>query len=593
MKRFFALILTLCLFSGIMTPAHAENKTNTPEPVEDAAIASTLEELQAAIATAEEGEQIFIGATISISGERIECHKNITISRAAGFEGSLIELYGGTIAGLSFVETNDCLYTLDIRSAFDETIVQNCSFGYQGNGTARFIDISGGLTNDTNAVIDNCRFVGATDSAISAKRGTFVTVNSCRFDKNSSTMSGGAIRSKGNMKILNSAFSNGVAASGAGISGSGELTITLCEFENNSTFTPQFGRDVFSTGTLTITDEPEEDAGYYEETTGEKMILPLSNYEQTAKLVYLTTEQAKDYFAPASTPMPEATQTPEPTTSPETGGAVTPTQEPTALPSEPTATPTATPKPTIQPTQEPTQPPYYPPAIIPITKPTETPTVTPTPIPEATERPQEPIDDGKGEVTPTAAPKPTQQPTVPVTPTPMPTPESPKPILICGDAKIDTSHTIVLHGYGDGKLHESDPLTRAQLATIIYRLLDDESIAKYDGGQSAFKDVPSNAWYTRYVTTIGSAGIVSGVGGGKYSPNSNVTWAQIITVLTRFVEPQKYSLQHIPYSGWSDQAIQTAVALGWIEDSAGFQPNNVISRGELVELVNGVIARYR
>ena len=174
--------------------------------------------------------------------------------------------------------------------------------------------------------------------------------------------------------------------------------------------------------------------------------------------------------------------------------------------------------------------------------------------------------------------------TVPVTPTPTPTPESPTPILICGDAKIDTSHNFVLHGYGDGKLHESDPLTRAQLATIIYRLLDDESIAKYRGGVSVFKDVLVNAWYTEYVTSINHAGIVCGIGSGKYSPNSNVTWAQIITVLIRFVEPQEYSLQHIRYSGWADQAIQTAVALGWIEDNAEFQPHAAISRGDLVKL---------
>ena len=44
---------------------------------------------------------------------------------------------------------------------------------------------------------------------------------------------------------------------------------------------------------------------------------------------------------------------------------------------------------------------------------------------------------------------------------------------------IDTTRTVVLLGYGDGLLHEDDPLTRAQLATIVFRLLDDASIARY------------------------------------------------------------------------------------------------------------------
>lgn len=83
------------------------------------------------------------------------------------------------------------------------------------------------------------------------------------------------------------------------------------------------------------------------------------------------------------------------------------------------------------------------------------------------------------------------------------------------------------------------------------------------------------------------------MGNGRYSPNSYVTWSQLITVLTRFVQPQEYTLQNIQYSGWAQGAIQTAVANGWIEDRADFTPDAVISRGELVQLVNSVLELYR
>jgi len=72
-----------------------------------------------------------------------------------------------------------------------------------------------------------------------------------------------------------------------------------------------------------------------------------------------------------------------------------------------------------------------------------------------------------------------------------------------------------------------------------------------------------------------------------------VTWVQIVTVLSRFVEPQEYTLQHIQYDGWAQEAVQTAVALGWIEDSADFKPDSIISRGELVQLVNRVLELNR
>ena len=152
---------------------------------------------------------------------------------------------------------------------------------------------------------------------------------------------------------------------------------------------------------------------------------------------------------------------------------------------------------------------------------------------------------------------------------------------------------MVLAGYGDGLLHEEDPLTRAQLATIVYRLLTVESISSYREGHPLFDDVSAGAWYYQAVTTIGHAGIVSGVGGGRYDPDGLVTWAQATTVLSRFVAQQECELKHITYTGWAKQAVETAVALGWIEDSTEFVPDAPISRGELVSLFNSVLELYR
>ena len=100
-------------------------------------------------------------------------------------------------------------------------------------------------------------------------------------------------------------------------------------------------------------------------------------------------------------------------------------------------------------------------------------------------------------------------------------------------------------------------------------------------------------WCSRYISTIAKAGIVAGVGNGSFYPNGKLTWAQILTVLSRFTEPKACALQHIQYDGWAVEAVQTAVALGWIEDSADFDPNAIISRGDFMELVNGVLALYR
>lgn len=78
-----------------------------------------------------------------------------------------------------------------------------------------------------------------------------------------------------------------------------------------------------------------------------------------------------------------------------------------------------------------------------------------------------------------------------------------------------------------------------------------------------------------------------------YENDLRQPWGHIITVLSRFVDAQDYELQYIQYDGWALDAVKTAVALGWIEDSVDFNPDKIISRGEFVELVNSVIETYR
>ena len=337
------------------------------------------------------------------------------------------------------------------------------------------------------------------------------------------------------------------------------------------------GNDIYSRGVLTITDEQSADEGFYEETTGEKLALPLMDYTGIAKLTYLTVEQAAEYFAPKPGDTGNSEDTP-PEQPPQDGNKDDPTDTPP------------------QPPQEPTEPPQD-----------DTPDKPADTTPDTPQPPQKPSDgdsSGDDNYTPPVDNRPSQRPIWPVVtvkPTednkPQDQPENDpapaKPQLACNGAVIDTSRTVVLLGYGDSLLHEGDPLTRAQLATIIYRLLDDESIALYSNTQLAFTDVTADAWYAPFVQTINGAGIVQGVGNSKYDPNGAVTWAQIITILTRFVEPQKFTLQHIQYQGWAEQAIQTAVARGWIEDSVDFTPDAVIGRGELEQFINGVLALYR
>jgi len=144
---------------------------------------------------------------------------------------------------------------------------------------------------------------------------------------------------------------------------------------------------------------------------------------------------------------------------------------------------------------------------------------TPTTTPDTS---QQPTDSGDSDDdTPPVSHRPTHKPSTPIAkpikPTPIPESED-KPKLSCGGATLDTSKTVVLLGYGDGLQHEQDPLTRAQLATIIYRLLDENSIAGFDISEQVFIDVSPDSWCYQPIQIIQKVGIVTGTGGGCYSP---------------------------------------------------------------------------
>lgn len=548
MKKMLSLLLVFTLVLSMATSAFAAEGTDCgeqPQEQEDqtAPTVSTLEELQAAIAAAKDGDTIAISEEITLDAVTLETNKRIVIIRSDTYpSGTLIRLYNGAkISGFIFEEPTDS--TIICVSSWETAIeIKNCQFIGNSMNTQSFINAYGGINYPNQVRIDSCYFDGATKSAIVCTNGLTLTITDSGFTDNSSLTQGGAIYSSSTLILDNCIFTGNKAVSGGGVYCSGDLTITNCQFSENQIENKTFGTDILSLGILTMTDDPRDGTGYYEESTGEKIVLPLTDYASTAKLIFLTDEQAAEYFAPEEPDNPdEEPDTPETPSEPpeqpdngEDGDAPIEPEEPPTTPEEPQDKPDSS--------DDDYEPPVYRPV----------------------------------------------RPTKPVAPEPQPAPS-----LICNNAVIDTSRSAKLQGYGDGLLHEDDSLSRAQMATIVYRLLDDESVAALSVPSSSFTDVDASAWYAPFVLALADAGVVGGTGNGYFAPDSPTTWVQLLTVLGRFVERQECALQHIRYDGWARPAIETAVALGWIEDSAEIVPDDVITRGEAVELINMVLKQYR
>ena len=176
--------------------------------------------------------------------------------------------------------------------------------------------------------------------------------------------------------------------------------------------------------------------------------------------------------------------------------------------------------------------------------------------------------------------------------TPSVTPQKDETVKLCaGNAELDPDKPFALAGYDDGQLHENDPITRAQFAVLLYRSLTDSSKAALTGAVSVFSDVANDSWYHDAVSAFASVGVLNGCN-GLFCPNDNLTYGQFLAVLTRFVDAKTVPMPNVAYSEhWAYRNIMTAVAYGWIQDAASVQPDRIITRSEVVALVNQIFSQ--
>lgn len=207
-------------------------------------------------------------------------------------------------------------------------------------------------------------------------------------------------------------------------------------------------------------------------------------------------------------------------------------------------------------------------------------------------------ESGSGPVdkpTPTPTPTPTVGPTGPAT--------TVEPQLggTANGAKLNyVDHYAYIIGYDDqyGKdeVRPENPITRAEVATIFYRLLDDESREKFRTQENDFSDVNVGDWYNNNISTVAAAGIVNGYDDGTFQPNKRITRAEFATIASRFttlVHEGEHLFTDID-GHWAAEAINNAAITGWVNgyDDGSFKPEAEITRAEAITLINRVLYRY-
>ena len=156
-------------------------------------------------------------------------------------------------------------------------------------------------------------------------------------------------------------------------------------------------------------------------------------------------------------------------------------------------------------------------------------------------------------------------------------------------------HDAYVQGYPDGRVKPQNNITRAEVATIFYRLLTDDARDYFYSTDSGFSDVKPGDWYNTAVSTMVQAGILNGYSDGTFKPNASITRAEFATIAARFLS-NPYSLKDRftdTEGHWAEVYINRAAEVGWINGytDGSFKPDQAITRAEAVTLVNNVLGR--
>ena len=161
----------------------------------------------------------------------------------------------------------------------------------------------------------------------------------------------------------------------------------------------------------------------------------------------------------------------------------------------------------------------------------------------------------------------------------------------------NTDHFDYIKGYViDGQIlvRPEANITRAEVATIFFRLMTKEFREANWATENDFTDVKKGDWYNNAISTCTKAGILKGYEDGTFKPNQTISREEFAAIAARFAS------EEVPAGGmfkdiagrWSEKDIERAAAMGWIKGSNGlFRPVDKITRAEVIVIVNRMLDR--
>ena len=172
------------------------------------------------------------------------------------------------------------------------------------------------------------------------------------------------------------------------------------------------------------------------------------------------------------------------------------------------------------------------------------------------------------------------------------------PKSIIAAACLNTKdHYSYLIGYSDGTVRPNGRITRAEVATIFFRLLTDDARQRNWSSENNFSDVSADKWYNNAVSTLCHMGVLGGYSDGTFRPNAPITRAEFAKIAVSFAQANGSAVYSyftdVKTTDWFAPYVTTAKDSGLIEgySDGSFKPENRITRAEACAIVNRVLGR--
>ena len=177
-------------------------------------------------------------------------------------------------------------------------------------------------------------------------------------------------------------------------------------------------------------------------------------------------------------------------------------------------------------------------------------------------------------------------------------PEQPTSDYLIPGLWLNTNdHYSYLIGYSDGTVRPNGKITRAEVATIFFRLLDDDTRAKYWSSENNFSDVSADKWYNNAVSTLSNMGVIGGYADGTFRPNAPISRAEFAKIAVSFTQNNGSAVYNyftdVKTTDWFAPYVTAAKDAGLIEgySDGSFKPESKITRAEACAIVNRTLGR--